>query len=119
MNGTYRYHVKTLAQVDGSGNYCSGSSPAVNWDYVVGCYFGATSYSVVDDGTTASLPSDCTLVSGAAFTPTASSTNSTWIIIGVVAGAVILVVLVALLLLKARKGVVLKNSGGNDMITEL
>ena len=33
----YKYHVRTLPQVDEALGYCDGTSPAINWAYVLGC----------------------------------------------------------------------------------
>lgn len=42
---TYRYHVRTLEQVDESNEYCPESlgdsnMPFIQWNYIVGCYHG-------------------------------------------------------------------------------
>ena len=62
-NGVYRYHVRSDAQVDGAGSYCDGTSPAIKWNYVIGCYKGAMSAATVHDSTTATLPTDCAVAS--------------------------------------------------------
>lgn len=60
----YRYHVRTLAQVDESLDYCTtDGSAAVNWNYILGCYKGVLTTTSVDDSSTTSIPSDCVLVS--------------------------------------------------------
>jgi len=62
-DGSYRYHVRTLNQVDEDADYCNGDSPITNWNYVLGCYSGDISKTVVNDwnatGYLDSLPSDC------------------------------------------------------------
>jgi len=61
-DGSYRYHIKTIPQVPtGNDAYCpSGSNPTYNqWNYILGCYKGDISNTLVKDSTQASLPSDC------------------------------------------------------------
>lgn len=58
-SGNYQYHVKTLDQVDGDLEYCSGDSPETNWNYVLGCYSGSIASSDAFDSTTYTLDSDC------------------------------------------------------------
>lgn len=72
-SGKYVYHARTKGQVDagpylkdnaaGAGkSYCAGTSPAINWRYMVGCYKGDTKSTVVADCSTKTLPADCKLV---------------------------------------------------------
>jgi len=63
LNNKYQYHVRTLDQVNGTGTYCNGNSPAINWKYVVGCYHAVVSKSVVASSATSTIPSDCVQVS--------------------------------------------------------
>ena len=58
---TYRYHVRTKAEVDESLDYCDGTSPAINCKYTLGCYQGDLSRSTVEDAKTGTLPADCIL----------------------------------------------------------
>ena len=76
----FRYHVRTLEQVDEFGTYCDGTSPAITWKYVLGCYRGDLSNSRVDDSSTTALPADCVLEEegdnadvAASFSPSPSS----------------------------------------------
>ena len=62
QDGTYRYHVRTDEQVN-SDDYCDGTSAAIKWNYVLGCYHGDLTLSQVTDSTTAALPSDCVVAS--------------------------------------------------------
>jgi hypothetical protein len=59
---TQRYHVRTREQVDGDGDYCDGDSPAIRWNYTVGCYVGDLAQTSVKNSGESSLPADCTLV---------------------------------------------------------
>jgi hypothetical protein len=65
----YKYHVRTLPQVDEALGYCDGTSPAINWAYVLGCYKGTMTKSAVADSTTTSIPSDCVLSGSVPVTP--------------------------------------------------
>ena len=38
VDGKYRYHIRTLDQVEGGGDYCDGDSAAIQWDYVIGLF---------------------------------------------------------------------------------
>ena len=64
-DGTYRYHVKSLAQVDDSLPYCRSGynnteeDPLINWAYVLGCYSGDITNTFVYDSTNYTLPDDC------------------------------------------------------------
>lgn len=54
VNGNYRYHVRTLEQVDESLEYCDpngGNNTRLN--YILGCYHGDTSRTVMVDNPTA------------------------------------------------------------------
>ena len=64
VGGSYQYHVRTIAQVDGYGSYCNGTSPAVLWNYVLGCYRGTVSKTLVvsSESSQATLPKDCVKV---------------------------------------------------------
>ena len=59
VNGSYQYHVRNLDQVDGNVDYCNGESAAIQWNYVIGCYHGDISKTVVGSSLTQSLPEDC------------------------------------------------------------
>jgi len=61
VNGQYQYHLRDKNQVNGSGPYCNGTSPAVLWNYVVGCFHGDLTKTLVTSQTDsqAQLPSDC------------------------------------------------------------
>lgn len=71
VSGTYRYHVRTDEQVN-SVDYCDGTSAAIKWNYVLGCYHGDLAQSQVTDSTTATLPSDCVEASDEASTASPS-----------------------------------------------
>jgi hypothetical protein len=60
-NGNYQYHVRTMEQVDGDLEYCNGSSPETNWNYILGCYSGSVAESRAVDSTSYTLDSDCVL----------------------------------------------------------
>ena len=62
VNGNYQYHVRSLDQVDGDGDYCNGDSPAIQWNYVLGCYHGALNLTSVASSTRSRIPSDCVAV---------------------------------------------------------
>ena len=36
VNGQYRYHIRNKDQVDENASYCNGTSPAIQWNYVLG-----------------------------------------------------------------------------------
>lgn len=59
VDGRYQYHVRRIDQVDGTGSYCDGTSPAIKWNYIVGCFHGDTSRTKVGSTSTYTLPSDC------------------------------------------------------------
>ena len=59
---TYQYHVRTAAQVDESQTYCqSGSSPVNNWNYILGCYKGDASATIIrrQQNMWGNVPNDC------------------------------------------------------------
>eukprot|EP01095_Lingulamoeba_sp_RSL-Kostka_P006109 TRINITY_DN188_c0_g1_i1.p1 TRINITY_DN188_c0_g1~~TRINITY_DN188_c0_g1_i1.p1 ORF type:complete len:327 (-),score=123.63 TRINITY_DN188_c0_g1_i1:229-1209(-) len=58
-NGNYEYHVQYLDQVDGTADYCNGDSPAIQWNYVLGCFHGDISKTTVGSSDEQSIPSDC------------------------------------------------------------
>eukprot|EP01060_Flectonema_neradi_P039389 TRINITY_DN8660_c0_g2_i1.p1 TRINITY_DN8660_c0_g2~~TRINITY_DN8660_c0_g2_i1.p1 ORF type:complete len:388 (+),score=77.72 TRINITY_DN8660_c0_g2_i1:61-1224(+) len=64
-NGEYRYHIRKISQVNATINgkvvkyYCNGMSPAVNWNYILGCYHGDISNFKVSDSRYTTIPSDC------------------------------------------------------------
>jgi hypothetical protein len=51
--GDYQYHARSVGQVDETADYCDGTSPAVAWKYVVGCYRGAVAQNAVSTCTDA------------------------------------------------------------------
>jgi hypothetical protein len=59
VNGYYQYHVRDLDQVDGDADYCNGSNPNNNWNYILGCYSGTIGTAV--DSNTYVLDDDCFL----------------------------------------------------------
>lgn len=61
VGGSYQYHVRTVEQVDKTTDYCSGSSPIVNWNYILGCYSGVIDDTEISSNTTFTLPGDCVL----------------------------------------------------------
>jgi hypothetical protein len=72
-DGTYRYHTRNTNQVDSSLPYCSkkregvGNTAAVNWKYIIGCYKGELTQTVVrasNEDDVAALPADCTPAGG-------------------------------------------------------
>ena len=66
---TYRYHsIRSKAQVDETLPYCDGTSPAIQWPYILGCFKGDMTKSATVDSTTNALPSDCVLDSSAPVT---------------------------------------------------
>jgi hypothetical protein len=72
---TYRYHIRTKAQVDETLPYCDGTSPAIQWPYILGCFKGDMTKSATVDSTTNALPSDCVLSSsGPVIAPVAAPT---------------------------------------------
>lgn len=58
----YQYHIVRPEVVDGEGDYCNGSSPAINWRYTLGCYHGSVAKTTVKSSSGASIPSDCVRV---------------------------------------------------------
>ena len=63
--GDYQYHARSVGQVDETADYCDGTSRAVAWKYVVGCYRGAVAQNAVSTCSDCTVPSDCTLVNSA------------------------------------------------------
>jgi len=59
VNGQYQYHIRTLDQVKGSGPMCNGTSPAILWNYIFGCFHGDLSKTKVLSSLTTPIPSDC------------------------------------------------------------
>jgi hypothetical protein len=59
INGTYRYHVRTIDQVSKNDTYCNGDSPVTNWNYLLGCYAESIDRANVANANHYSLPSDC------------------------------------------------------------
>eukprot|EP01094_Clydonella_sp_ATCC50884_P004728 TRINITY_DN13751_c0_g1_i1.p1 TRINITY_DN13751_c0_g1~~TRINITY_DN13751_c0_g1_i1.p1 ORF type:complete len:306 (-),score=82.92 TRINITY_DN13751_c0_g1_i1:192-1082(-) len=59
VDGEYRYHTVPLGFVDENQEYCDGSSPAVRWRYMLGCYHGSVAHSNVASAQTSSVPDDC------------------------------------------------------------
>lgn len=57
----YRNHVCTLPQVNETLSYCNSTSPAVQWNYILGCFKGNMSLTAIYNSTTGTLPSDCVL----------------------------------------------------------
>lgn len=51
VEGSYRYHVRTLEQVNEALAYCPADQdqdmPYINWNYIVGCYHGDPSDTVI------------------------------------------------------------------------
>jgi len=62
VDGQYQYHVRTIAQVNGTAPYCTDDyDPYVQWNYVLGCYAGDVSDVETFDATNYTLDSDCVL----------------------------------------------------------
>ena len=59
VDGTYRYHVRTRDQVNGTQEYCNGDSVVINWNYLLGCYAGSISRGRVLNANSYVLPDDC------------------------------------------------------------
>lgn len=60
-NGNYRYHVRTVDQVDQNLDYCNGSDPETNWNYILGCYSGATHFTEIKSLDNYVIDADCVL----------------------------------------------------------
>lgn len=60
-NGNYRYHVRKINQVDQSLDYCNGSDPETNWNYILGCYSGATHFTEIKSLDNYVIDADCIL----------------------------------------------------------
>jgi hypothetical protein len=67
VDGEYRYHVRSLDQVEDLLPYCNGNSEVVNWGYSVSCFKGNLTQTVVDSYRVRSVPSDCVVVDGSTF----------------------------------------------------
>ena len=76
-DGKYQYHVRTLEQVDDSLEYCNGSNPETNWNYILGCYSGSVDETGIYDSTTYSLDDDCFIEGGDESVGSGSDTAST------------------------------------------
>lgn len=63
LDGSYRYHVRTLDQVDNTTEYCrsgyNSGDPLINWKYILGCYAGNIDNTNVVDASTYTLDEDC------------------------------------------------------------
>eukprot|EP00122_Pirum_gemmata_P011499 Pgem_evm1s10653 len=78
VGDNYQYHIRTNEQVDESEGYCQklddndnndknddnddnddDTVHSINWNYVVGCYHGLTSNTVVKNNYQTILPDDC------------------------------------------------------------
>lgn len=59
VNGKYQYHIRTKEQVNGKGPMCNGTSPAILWNYIFGCFHGDVSKTKVGSSETLPIPSDC------------------------------------------------------------
>ena len=59
VNGKYQYHVRTIDQVDGKASYCNGNSPAIQWNYVIGCYHGSLDRTEILSSQNALIPKSC------------------------------------------------------------
>ena len=55
-------------QVDETLDYCNGDSPAIQLAYMLGCYHGDMSRTVVESGDGSNLPADCAEVDVEQFT---------------------------------------------------
>jgi len=77
MDGSYRYHVRTIEQVDQSLEYCNeGNSPVTNWNYIIGCYAGDIDSTNVTDSRDYGLPADCVEETISEVDPTESPVES-------------------------------------------
>ena len=77
VDGNYQYHVRTLDQVDQDLEYCNGDSPETNWNYILGCYSGSVTSTIIEDSTTYDLDSDCVLDDENSTEPPTSSKTET------------------------------------------
>lgn len=57
-----RYHIRTKDQVDSTLEFCNGSDEAVNWKYILGCYRGDVSASIISDSRNGQVPGDCVAI---------------------------------------------------------
>ena len=97
INGSYQYHVRTLDQVEGSANYCDGTSAAIKWKYHIGCYHGDISTTTVSSRLTTQVPSDCVKVDSVSIgsdsfssTCNISTIGYVFIVLGAIIGALAL-----------------------------
>jgi|EP00945_MAST-04E_sp_MAST-4E-sp1_P008722 hypothetical protein len=99
VTNKYQYHVRTKEQVNAKGKeYCSGQNPAIQWNYMVGCFHGDPGKTKVESYLDSrSLPDDdCVAVKKVGNPDAVSSCQlSTLAIALIIAGAVVLVVCVA------------------------
>jgi hypothetical protein len=121
VNGTYQYHMKTAEQVQAGGvhkgdsigpGYCNGDSPAIQWNYILGCYKGSLSKTVQGDCSTMTLPSDCTVElsnnmdliwkDGKCLVSTKSADWWIWLLVGL--GIAAIFAIAGFLLWKKKKG---------------
>ena len=58
----YRYHVRSYDQVDQSRDYCNASElERNNWNYILGCYAGSITDTLIHSLDDYTLPYDCVL----------------------------------------------------------
>jgi len=74
-DGSYQYHVRAIDQVDANLEYCNGSSPETNWNYILGCYAGSVGSTEIFDSTSYTLPSDCFVDGSPNASPVAAPTG--------------------------------------------
>ena len=60
-DGNYRYHVRTVDQVNEFADYCNGNSPETNWNYILGCYSGSVQNTQIFSLDNYVLDNDCVL----------------------------------------------------------
>ena len=116
INGSYQYHVRTLDQVDGSANYCDGTSAAIKWKYHIGCYHGDISTTIVSSRLTTQVPSDCVKVDSVGIgsdnsfsTCNISTIGYVFIVLGAIIGAVAVGFLLNKFLKMKKSGAAEKN----------
>eukprot|EP00588_Corethron_pennatum_P013768 CAMPEP_0194271594 /NCGR_PEP_ID=MMETSP0169-20130528/5336_1 /TAXON_ID=218684 /ORGANISM="Corethron pennatum, Strain L29A3" /LENGTH=1088 /DNA_ID=CAMNT_0039013977 /DNA_START=145 /DNA_END=3411 /DNA_ORIENTATION=- len=62
INGQYQYHVLEIDAIDGTTtDYCKSGEPKEvnNWNYILGCYKGKTSETIVQPSDAFDIPTDC------------------------------------------------------------
>jgi len=62
INGQYQYHVLEIDAIDGTTtDYCKIAEPKEvnNWNYILGCYKGKTSDTIVQPSDDFKIPGDC------------------------------------------------------------